>query len=129
MEVGIHQKYIKQVYKKHNQKGCKNEAPKSSGPEGARGHRVLGGGKGVPPETPGQGSLLHPTSSKKQASGKQLKSSAPEPLTINSHALGVLAGTVRIYKSNLPAARFRSGPIGTVGCEGQGACFFFRMLC
>ena len=26
--------------------------------------------------------------------------------------------------SNLPAARFRYGPIGTVGCEGQGACFF-----
>ena len=31
--------------------------------------------------------------------------------------------------SNLPAARFRSGPIGTVGCEGQGAWYFLRVLC
>ena len=31
--------------------------------------------------------------------------------------------------SKLPAARFRSGPIGTVGCEGQGARYCFRVLC
>ena len=31
--------------------------------------------------------------------------------------------------SNLPAARFRSGPIGTGGCEGQGAWYFLKVLC
>ena len=39
---------------------------------------------------------MHPTSSKKQTPGKQRKSKALEPLALTSHALDVLAGTVRI---------------------------------
>ena len=31
--------------------------------------------------------------------------------------------------SKLPAARFRSGPLRTVGCEGQGAWYCLRVLC
>ena len=31
--------------------------------------------------------------------------------------------------TNLPAARFCSRPIGTVGCEGVGAWYCLRMLC
>ena len=31
--------------------------------------------------------------------------------------------------SKLPAARFRSGPLKTVGCEGQGPWYCLRVLC
>ena len=36
------------------------------------------------------------------------------------------SGSERI---KVPAARFLCGPVGTVGCEGQGAWYCLRMLC
>ena len=32
-------------------------------------------------------------------------------------------------RMEVPAASFRSGPIGTVGCKGQGAWYFLRVIC
>jgi hypothetical protein len=37
MEIKIHQKNMKNYTKKHHEQWCKNEAPKSSGPEGTNG--------------------------------------------------------------------------------------------
>ena len=62
--------------------------------------RPEGPGPGVPKGVKsysGDSRFQVPTSSTKQTSGKQLKSKGLEPLALTSHALGVPAGTVRIY--------------------------------
>ena len=89
-------KHEKTIQKHITKNDAKMKRPKAIGPKWALGPACWKR-QGVPPETPGQGSLLHPTSCKKQTPSKQLKSKALEPLAVNSHALDVPAGTVRIY--------------------------------
>ena len=96
-------KHEKTIQKNITKNDAKIKRQKAMGPEGPRARsrgpwaRSAGRGKEflrrLQVKVPS--CIQHPA--KKQTPGEQLKSKALEPLAVNSHALDVPAGTVRIY--------------------------------